>query len=290
MGSDSESRGPLTVAVASGKGGTGKTTIAVSLAVAAPGAAVYADCDVEEPDGALFLRPAIERELPFTQPVPRFDEQLCDGCGVCHDVCAYKAILVAGTPLLFADRCHGCGACAALCPRGAITETSAVRGAIRTGRRDSLAFVEGRLTVGEASPTALVRAVRAEAARDGRIAILDSAPGTSCPVIAAAHRADFLLLVTEPTPLGAHDLALAIDMGRELDLPMGVVVNRSVAGEDGDVERLAAARGVPLLARIPFDRSIAAAYARGEVLVEAIPEYRARVERLWTEILARVGR
>ncbi len=277
---------PVVVAVASGKGGTGKTTVAASLAVTAPRAAVYADCDVEEPDGALFLHPEIDAERPFTQLLPRFDATLCDGCGVCHDVCVFKAILVAGKPLLFADRCHACGACAALCPRGAISEEPVARGSIRTGRRGALDFVEGRLAVGEASPTALVRAVREEASRGRRAVVLDAAPGTSCPVIAAAYGADFLLLVTEPTPLGLHDLALAMEMGKALGVPMGVVVNRAGEDEDGDVARLTARHGVPVLRRIPFDRRIAAAYARGEVLVEALPEFRETVEGLWRDILA----
>jgi MinD superfamily P-loop ATPase len=273
------------VAVASGKGGTGKTTVSVSLALTATVPALYADCDVEEPDGALFLRPEIEEERAFTQLLPRFDTELCDGCGICHDVCAYKAILVAGKPLLFADRCHACGACAELCPQGAIREEPVARGTVRTGRRGGLAFVEGRLAVGEASPTALVRAVREEACRDHRLVVLDASPGTSCPVIAAAHRSDFLVLVTEPTPLGLHDLGLAVEMGRALSLPMGVVINRSGEGDDGPVERFAATRGLPILARIPFDRRIAAAYARGEILVEAFPEHRERFEALWRAVL-----
>lgn len=282
---------PVVVAVASGKGGTGKTTVAVSLAVTAPAPAIYADCDVEEPDGALFLHPEIHGETPFTQLLPVFDPDLCDGCGICHDVCEYKAILVAGKPLLFADRCHACGACVALCPRGAIREHPIQRGVTRTGRRDGLAFLEGRLQVGEASPTALVREVRAQAVASGRrLAILDAAPGTSCPVIAAAHRADFLLLVTEPTPLGAHDLCLAMEMGEALGLAMGVVINRSGEGDDDEIRRLALGHGVSVLAHIPFDRSIAATYARGQVLVEGLPEHRPTVERLWSDILARVGR
>jgi len=281
---------PLVVAVASGKGGTGKTTLAVSLAVTAPEPAVYADCDVEEPDGALFLRPEIEAEREFTQLLPEFDAELCDGCGLCHDVCEYRAILVAGTPLLFADRCHACGACAALCPRGAIREVPVRRGVIRSGRRGELGFVEGRLQIGEASPTALVRAVREEAERSGRAVVIDAAPGTSCPVIAASHRADFLLLVTEPTPLGLHDLRLAVDMGEALSLPMGVVVNRAGESDDGCVERFAAGRGLPVLARIPFDRAIAAAYARGELLVEAVPELRPTVANVWAGIRRQVGR
>lgn len=283
--------GPVVVAVASGKGGTGKTTVAVSLALTAPAPAVYADCDVEEPDGALFLRPDIERELPFTQPLPVFDAELCDGCGVCHDVCEYKAILVAGKPFLFADRCHACGACTALCPRGAIREEPVERGAIQSGRRGGLAFIEGRLRIGEASPTALVREVRALAVAAGRrLVVLDSAPGTSCPVIAAAHRANFLLLVTEPTPLGAHDLALAMEMGGTLGLPMGVVINRSGESDDDEIRHLTEGKGVPVLARIPFDRAVAAAYARGEALVEACLEYRPTVEDLWSKILMRIAR
>ena len=289
MGASDTSGDRVVVAVASGKGGTGKTTLAVSLAVTAPRPAVYADCDVEEPDGALFLHPEIEDEQAFSQPLPQFDSELCDGCGICHDVCEYKAILVAGKPLLFADRCHACGACMVLCPKEAIHEQPVQRGVIRSGSRGGLAFLEGRLKIGEASPTALVRAVRDRATADHRIVILDAAPGTSCPVIAAAHRADFLLLVTEPTPLGLHDLALAVEMGRALGLAMGIVINRSGEGDDGAVERFAAAGSVPVLASIPFDRRIATAYARGEVLGEALPELRPVIEQLWRDILARVA-
>lgn len=277
------------MAVASGKGGTGKTTLAVSLAVTAPYPAVYADCDVEAPDGALFLHPEIEDEVPFCQLLPHFDTEACDGCGVCHDVCEYKAILVAGKPLLFADRCHACGACALLCPQRAVDERPVQRGVIRRGRRGELLFLEGRLTIGEASPTALVRAVREMASADRRLVIIDAAPGTSCPVIAATYRADYLLLVTEPTPLGLHDLELAVELGRTLGVDMGIVVNRSGEADDAEIERFAVDRAVPILARIPFDRGVAAAYARGEIPVDAIPALRATVSQLWQAILDRAA-
>lgn len=286
----STEEGLCVVAVASGKGGTGKTTVAVNLAASAPAPAVYADCDVEAPDGALFLRPEIDAEREFCQPLPRFDLDLCDGCGVCHDVCEYRAILVADTPLLFPDRCHACGACAELCPASAIMEAPVRRGELRAGHRGELLCYEGRLELGEASPTALVRAVRGLATSHRRLVVLDASPGTSCPVIATAHRSDFLLLVTEPTPLGLHDLELAVELGKALALPMGVVINRAGDGDDLDVSRFAATHGVPVLGRIPFDREIAAAYAQGELIVDVLPETRPVFDRLWSEVLLRSGR
>jgi MinD superfamily P-loop ATPase len=274
--------------VASGKGGTGKTTVAVSLAATAPGAATYADCDVEEPDGALFLHPAIAEKRRFTQPVPRVDTALCDGCALCAEVCAFGAILVGRYPKLFPEHCHSCGACVELCPQGALREEPVARGTLSTGARNGLAFLEGRLTVGEASPTPLVRAVRSAATAGGGLVVLDASPGTSCPVLAAARGSDFLLLVTEPTPLGLSDLELALEMGRALSLPMGIVVNRAGEGDDTGVRDLAGRQGVPVLASIPFDRRIAAAYAQGRVLVEALPEMRALFEELWRRIRGEV--
>ncbi len=282
--------GPLVVAVASGKGGTGKTTVAVSLALTAPSPAVYADCDVEEPDGALFLHPAIDRERPFTQLLPVFVTKLCDGCGVCHDVCEYKAILVADTPLLFADRCHACGACAALCPRGAIREEPVERGAIRSGHRNGLAFVEGRLRIGEASPTALVREVRALAVAAGRrLVILDAAPGTSCPVIAAAHRADFLLLVTEPTPAGVADLARVADLAAHFGVPAAVVLNKADLWPPAQetVTAFCASRSLPYLGAVPYDTAFHAAARAGRSAVEVCsPMLAGRLLALWEDVRA----
>jgi MinD superfamily P-loop ATPase len=279
-----EQERPFVVAVASGKGGTGKTTVAVSLAATAPGPVTYADCDVEEPDGALFLHPSIAEKRPFTQPVPRVDNALCDGCGLCGEVCAFGAILVGRFPRLFPEHCHSCGACVELCPQGAIFEEPVSRGTISTGSRNGLAFLEGRLTVGEVSPTPLVRAVREAATAGPGLVVLDSSPGTSCPVLAAARGSDYLLLVTEPTPLGLSDLEMAVEMGRALSLPMGIVVNRAGEGDSTGVRDLSHREGVPLLASIPFDRRIASAYAQGKVLVEAIPELRELFEGLWRRI------
>jgi MinD superfamily P-loop ATPase len=288
MGATSPERSPFVVAVASGKGGTGKTTVAVSLAVTASGPVTYADCDVEEPNGALFLRPSITEERPFAQLVPRFDKELCDGCGLCSEVCVFKAILMGRTPQLFPDHCHSCGACVELCPRGAIREEPVVRGTVATGSRNGLAFLEGRLTVGEVSPTPLVRAVRRSATRGNGLVVLDASPGTSCPVIAAAHSSDYLLLVTEPTPLGLSDLELAVAMGRALRLPMGIVLNRAGEGDDTALHDFAARMQVPILAVIPFDRRIAAAYARGRVVAEAMPELRGLFTELWSCIRGEV--
>jgi MinD superfamily P-loop ATPase len=265
---------PFTVAIASGKGGTGKTTVAVNAARVFGAPVLLLDCDVEEPNDHLFLRgDAVERDT-FSIPVPRIDETLCDGCGECGKFCEYHAIVSFGTkPLVFPELCHACGGCAKVCPRRAITETDRRVGVIETAQSKLVTLVQGRLDVGVAMAPPLIRAVRARA-RDGVPVILDAPPGTSCPVIAAIRGADCVVLVTEPTPFGLHDLTLAVDMVRELGMPFGVVVNRVGVGDDR-VHVFCRERGIPVLLEIPDDRRIAEAYSRGELIVEALPEYRA---------------
>ncbi len=278
------------VTVASGKGGTGKTTVATSLALTAPGPALYADCDVEEPNGGLFLQPQIERREVFESQVPTLHAERCTQCGTCQEVCAFQAILVLGKPVVFLEQCHSCGACIELCPEGALGERGVRRGDLAFGRRNGLAFIEGRLDVGQVAASPLVRAVRraADAYRNGsagRYVVADASPGVACPVMTAALGADYLLLVTEPTPLGAHDLDRALALGKTLELGSGIVLNRSGSGDDALIEEVAARHGVPILARLPFDRRIAVAYAEGRLLVEACPELEEQFHGLWEAIL-----
>lgn len=266
----------LTIAVASGKGGTGKTTVSVNLACAAAEAGhevFYLDCDVEEPNGHLFLKPSLGRRYPVHIPVPVVDEKKCTGCGACGDICQYSAILcIKNHVLTFEKMCHGCGGCLLVCPAGAISERSREIGVVEEGHVRQIAFVHGRLQVGEAMSPPLIRAVRA-AGQHGTFNIIDAPPGTSCPVITTVRGADFVLLVTESTPFGLNDLGLAIDLMRELGLPHAVVVNRSDSGNTLAVD-FCRQRGVKILAEIPDDRKVAEAYSRGGMAFTTVPGYR----------------
>jgi MinD superfamily P-loop ATPase len=279
---------PFTVAIASGKGGTGKTTVAVNMARVFGAPIQLLDCDVEEPNDHLFLGGAAPVLETFSVPVPRVDEALCDACGECGRFCEYHAIVSFGAkPLVFPELCHACGGCAKVCPQRAITETDRRIGVIETAQSERVTLVQGRLDVGVAMAPPLIRAVRSRA-RDGVPVILDAPPGTSCPVIAAIRGADCVALVTEPTPFGLHDLKLAVDMVRELGLPFGVVVNRVGVG-DGRIHAYCGEQGVPILLEIPDDRRIAEAYSRGELVVDALPEYRALFAGLLERLTAMSG-
>ncbi|HET6455469.1 MAG TPA: ATP-binding protein [Armatimonadota bacterium] len=276
------SDGALRVAIASGKGGTGKTTVAVNLAytAASGGAKVsYLDCDVEEPNGHIFLKPHVKRTLPVSVPVPLVDESKCNVCRKCSEICQYHAIAPLGeTVLVFPNLCHGCGGCMLLCPTCAITEVSREIGVVEEGSAGGVRFVHGRLNVGEAKSPPLIRKVKEHIPDEG-LTIIDAPPGTSCPVIESVRGADYVLLVTEPTPFGLHDLRLAVDMLRVLALPFGVVVNRTGMGDE-KVFEYCKAQGINILLEIPDDRRIAEAYSRGRLAVEALPEYRSAFEGL----------
>ena len=280
----------MIVTVASGKGGTGKTTVAVNLALAAAGqggAVQLLDCDVEEPNAHLFLRPALGPEEPVTMPVPVLDEARCDGCGECARVCQFKAIAcLAGTVITFPELCHGCGGCLLACPQKALTEQGRLLGWRQSGRSDGLAFGQGRLRVGEAMAAPLIREVKG-LLRPEALNIIDAPPGTACPVIAAVEGADYVLLVTEPTPFGLNDLELAVGMVRALNLPCGAVINRADVG-DGRVERFCRKAGVPVLASLPHDAQLARAYARGELAI-GLPGYRERFEALLAALRREAG-
>jgi MinD superfamily P-loop ATPase len=278
----------MILAVASGKGGTGKTTVSVNLArVFGPDVRLL-DCDVEEPNDHLFLKGTPCGEETVTIPVPQVDESLCDGCGECGRFCEYHAIVSFGaTALVFPEMCHGCGGCAKVCPRKAIRETGQRIGVVETIESGNVTLIQGRLDVGVAMSPPLIRAVKGRL-RNGVPAILDAPPGTSCPVIAALRGADFVALVTEPTPFGLHDLKLAVGMVRELGIPLGVVVNRIGIGDDR-VHVFCGNEDIPILLEIPDDRRIAEAYSRGELIVEALPEYLAHFERLRETVLERTS-
>jgi MinD superfamily P-loop ATPase len=274
----------LRIAVASGKGGTGKTTVATNLAfvLAEAGSRVtYVDCDVEEPNGHLFLNPLWERSQEVCVPTPEVDLARCTFCGACARACRYSAIVtIPGQVLTFPKLCHGCGGCSWACPAGALREVERPVGVLDEGRAGKVAFLRGTLNVGEAMAPPVIRALLAAAPSDDTL-VIDAPPGTSCPVIESVRTADVVLLVTEPTPFGLHDLTLAVAMVRTLGIPFGVVVNRVGVGDDS-VFRYCADEGISVLLQLPNDRAIARAYSRGELAVAA------RLE-LWPRFLELLG-
>ncbi len=272
----------MRIAIASGKGGTGKTTVSTNLAVAAAGRglrAVYVDCDVEEPNGQLFLKPQIKSSRAVGRHYPRVDETRCTHCGLCGKICQFSAIVCVGQKVLvYPELCHSCGGCALVCPPGAITEAVEQMGTVSAGKAGNLHFIAGTLRVGEAMSTPLIRQVKGEI-HDEDVAILDCPPGTSCPVIESARGADLVLLVTEPTPFGLNDLRLAVDMVNTLHLPLAVVVNRAGTGDRKTYE-FCQTRGIPIWATISDDRRVAEAYSRGELAYNAVPEFRVAIDNV----------
>jgi MinD superfamily P-loop ATPase len=275
-------RGPMIISVASGKGGTGKTMISTSLALSCERAQL-ADCDVEEPNAHIFLKPEIKGKEQVFIPVPEVDETRCSTCGRCCEVCVYNAIVVVKkSVLVFPELCHGCGACSYFCPEGAIKEVSKEIGFVENGSSGELDFVHGKLNIGETMAPPLIKAVKKHIASEKTV-IIDAPPGTSCPVITTIKDTDFVLLVTEPTPFGLNDLTLAVEVVRKLDIPFGVVINRSDLGNEKTFEYCSSEQ-IPVLMMIPFMKEIASAYSKGVPVVQAFPEYREPFRKLFGTI------
>jgi MinD superfamily P-loop ATPase len=293
----------MIIAVASGKGGTGKTTVATSLALslvsdgqqpsghsAKPVDLLLLDCDVEEPNAALYLKPTLDQRQDVGILIPQVDLDRCTFCGRCAEVCVWHAIAVVGEKvLIFPELCHGCGSCTLNCPEEAIHEVLNGMGTLESGQAGPIAFGQGTMDIGQAMAGPIIRQLKDRhiAGHTGgdRVVILDAPPGTSCPVVETMRGADFALLVTEPTPFGLHDLRLAVEVARdELGIPVGVVVNRDGVGDSG-IDEYCVAEGVPILMRIPLDRGIAEAVSGGKALVEAMPEYGAAFLGLYSGIV-----
>ena len=273
------------ISVASGKGGTGKTLVATSLALSLSSRerVQFLDCDVEEPNAHIFLKPVITKCEPVCIQVPEVDDKRCTYCGKCGEVCAYHAIAVLPKQVMvFSPLCHGCGACSYLCPEKAISEQEKEIGVVESGQSNGIEFVQGRLTVGEAMPTPVIREVKEWANHDG-IVIIDVSPGTSCPVVQSIKGSDFCLLVTEPTPFGLNDLILAIETAKELRIPCGVVINRAGIG-NSKVQEYCARENIPVLLTIPLDTNIARLYSRGVALVEGMPGWKPSFLGLFDDI------
>jgi len=279
------------IAVASGKGGTGKTTMATNLAdcLSRKGLRVqYLDCDGEEPNGHIFLKPEITRSEDVTVPVPVVDEDLCSGCGRCGEFCQYGAITcVKGKVLIFKELCHSCGGCMAVCPEEAVSEKPRKIGIAEFGNSHGIRFAHGILDTGAIQTPALIKYVRKHAQEDG-VCIIDAPPGTSCPVIEAVKNTDFVLLATEPTPFGLSDLKVAVGMVRRLGLQFGVAVNRCDIGDD-EVETYCGEENIDIMLKIPNSRKEAEAYSRGEMMVDVLPEYERKFFNLYENIKAGIG-
>jgi MinD superfamily P-loop ATPase len=264
------------VAVASGKGGTGKTTVAVSLILALeglPGQTQFIDCDVEEPDAALFLKPAIEATCDVTVPIPAIDPERCTSCGKCAELCQYNALaMISGKVLSFKNLCHSCGGCTYICPAQAIKEEPRKVGVVERGSIGTVEFMSGRLDVGEPRAVPLIRNLKSMV-KPGTTTIFDSPPGTACTVVETVKDCEYCLLVTEPTPFGLYDLDLMVQVLEVLGVPSGIVINRD-DGSTRIIDDYASGKGIPVLMRIPLRREFAEPLSRGIPLVEADESYK----------------
>lgn len=280
----------MVIGVASGKGGTGKTTVAVALGLSlierGVSPVLISDCDVEAPNAHLYLKPDFTEEKTVNQYIPQVSPDRCTGCGICEEVCQYNAILVInGQPKVFPSLCHGCGSCTLQCPEGAIQEIPYPIGTLERGRAaEQLNLRQGKLKEGEPLAVPVIGALKNwNFPSPPAVEIVDSPPGASCPVVESIRDVDYLVLVTEPTPFGLHDLKAALQVARELGLPAGVIINRVGVGQE-DIAGYCQAENVPILLEIPLDRKIGEGLARGKTLLEIEPAYQERFYALWQEL------
>lgn len=276
------------IAVASGKGGTGKTLVSTALALSA-GACTYVDLDVEAPNGSIFIKPSIEKEISYTQPVPEINMEVCTFCGACAGSCAYNAIAVIPAlkkTMVFSELCHSCGVCTYVCPvQGAIKEVNKEIGKIRIGRSNTVRFVEGRLNVGQPSGVPLISGIINRHIDKNDLLVVDSAPGTSCPVVESLKKSDYVILVTEPTPFGLNDLKLTVELVNAMGKKTGIIINKN-DGRQNIIHEFSKQAGIPVLLEIPYSMEIQEAYSRGIPLLESVPG----MEKTFKELLDKVMR
>jgi MinD superfamily P-loop ATPase len=278
----------MIVSVASGKGGTGKTSVAVNMALSIENVQ-FLDCDVEEPNAHLLLHPEISQTEPVYLQVPVVNEELCDHCRKCGEFCQYNAIFVGSEKvLIFPELCTSCGGCVLVCPKKAISEEERIIGAVKFGVTGDLELVYGELEVGEPMAVPVIKAVKRRIKNDKNV-ILDSPPGTSCPVIETVKGSDFCVLVTEPTPFGLHDLKITVQVLEDMEIPFGVVVNRAGVG-DRKVYEYCEEKNIPILLENPYQRRIAELYSRGVPFALEMPEWRDKFRLLFDGIRRRVCR
>ncbi len=272
----------MIITVASGKGGTGKTTVAVNMALSLENVQLL-DCDVEEPNVHILLQPQIHEIKPVYTKIPVISEELCDYCGKCSAFCAYNALFVAPqTAMVFPELCHSCGGCALVCPKNAISEKERQIGTIKKGEAEGIEVVYGELKVGEPMPVPLIREVKKQIKTDKTV-ILDAPPGTACSLVASVHNSDYCILVAEPTPFGLHDLKMTVQVLKDLGIPMGIVINRAGIG-DNKIYEYCKEENVPLLLEIPFSKRIAELYSQGIPFTAEMPEWKKNFRKLLNEI------
>ena len=272
----------MIISVASGKGGTGKTSVAVNMALSV-GNVKLLDCDVEEPNAHVLLHPQINKKEPVYTLIPKVDRELCNTCGECTKFCQFNAIFVAPEKILvFPELCHSCGGCAMVCPQKAISWEKNRIGTLNFGSTDGLDLVYGELEVSKPLAVPIIKAVKKQI-KEGENVILDSPPGTSCPFVETVSASDFCLLVTEPTPFGLHDLNIAVEVLRRVKVPFGVVVNRAGIG-DKKVYDYCKAENIPIMLEIPYDRKIAELYSNGVPFSLEMPEWEEKFQTLHDEI------
>ncbi len=282
----------MKIAVSSGKGGTGKTTVSTNLAMLAAESedVVLTDLDVEEPDSGLFLKANLLKEEEKFKMIPQWNKDKCRLSGNCQQVCNYNAMMRLGDQVLvFPELCHSCYACSELCPNGAIEMVPQKIGVLRHFAREGLSFVEGRLDIGREQAVPLISQTKQYVDNNfsnGILKIFDSPPGTSCPVIESVKDADIVLLITEPTPFGLHDLKLSVDAMRQLKKDFNVVINRWGIGND-DVFDYCRKENIEIISKIRNDRKAAELYSRGELLYDKLPDFRSEIERIRDFILDR---
>lgn len=272
----------MIIAVASGKGGTGKTSVAVNMAVSV-GNVKLLDCDVEEPNAHLLLHPEIKRKKPVYTFIPKINKELCNICGECAKFCQFNAILaIAEEILVFPELCHRCGGCAIVCPKKAITWSKHRIGTLHFGVAGNVPLVYGELKVSKPLAVPVIKAVKKHI-KEAKDVILDSPPGTSCPFVETVNGSNFCLLVTEPTPFGLHDLKIAVEVLRKLAVPFGVVVNRAGIGEK-KLYDYCRDENIRIMLEIPYQRRIAELYSMGIPFSLEMPEWKEKFQTLYNEI------
>jgi len=278
----------MIISIASGKGGTGKTTIATNLAKSLGDNVQLLDCDVEEPNSHIFMKPEISQVEKVNVSIPDVDLSRCTFCGKCSEICQFNAIVVIkNNVLVFPELCHSCAGCWLVCPEQCIAKKDRPIGEMETGKTGAIDFAHGRLNIGEALSPPIIREVKKQIKAE-KITIIDAPPGTSCPVIEAVKDSNFVLLVTEPTPFGLNDLILAVEMVRILKIPFGVIINRADVG-DKKVWEYCQKENIPILMEIPNDRKIAEAYSTGKIIIDVYSEYTQKFQALYKEIERRAA-
>jgi len=277
----------MIISIASGKGGTGKTTIATNLALSL-GKVQVIDCDVEEPNANIFFNAEIKEREDVTVEIPEIDKEKCNYCGKCSEFCAYNALAVVPSDVLvFPELCHSCGGCEIVCPQNAINWKKKPVGKIEHGVTNGVDFFHGLLNVGEIQAVPVIKALKKKVDKERNV-IIDAPPGTSCPVIESINGSDYCILVTEPTPFGFHDLKLAIAVVRHLYIPFGIIINRDGVG-DKKVEMYCQTEKIPILMKIPHSEEIANLYSMGIPFVKKLPEWHERFTELFRRIQEEVG-